>query len=199
MAARDGTKMRYAVFLALIISVAIAGCVQPEQPITEIEIPGHPQIYVFSNDIRQSILVKAESQQEMHDLFQNERRLNIVFNGTDELDNGMFRIALIDISSKIPFYFAAEGKSTAIDIYYFLAENGTQWYNSTEDRIEQPRLNGLTLWLQGPATGAVETSVTLDGKTVLLQGTSQKNVSLAADKLALIVFGINNLTDIRKT
>ena len=191
--------MKHLVFVGLLlVSVLAAGCVQQEMPITEIEIPGHPQIYAFNNDIRQSILVKAENEKEIHAIFQNERRLNIVFNGTDELDNGMFRIALIDISSKIPFYFAAEGRTTNIDIYYFLTDNGTQWYNSTNEPIAEPPLAGLTLWLKGPATGATDTSVSLQNKTVLLQGTSQKNVSLAADKLTLVVFGINNLTDIEK-
>ena len=192
--------MKYLIIAGLFLSVLIAGCTQPPQyePIREINVAGHPQVYAFGNDIRQSILVKAESEKEIHDLFQNERRLNIVFNGTDELDNGMFRIALIDISSKIPFYFAAEGRTTNIDIYYFLTDNGTQWYNSTNEPIAEPPLAGLTLWLKGPATGATDTSVSLQNKTVLLQGTSQKNVSLAADKLTLVVFGINNLTDIEK-
>ncbi len=183
----------------LLVSALAAGCVQQDTPIMEISAPGHPQIYAFNNDIRQSMLVKAENQKEIRDLFQNERHIDIVFNGTDELDNGMFRIALIDISSKIPFYFAAEGRATNIDIYYFLADNGTQWYNSTNEPIAEPPLRGLTLWLKGPATGATGTSVSLQGKTVLLQGMSQKNVSLAADKLTLVVFGINNLTDIKKT
>ncbi len=185
------------VFFALIAIVLAAGCVQQEQPITEISIPGHAQIYTFSNDIRQSILVKAENEQEIHSLFQNERHVNIVFNGTDELDNGMFRIALIDINAKIPFYFASQGKGTTIDVYYFISDNVTQWYNFRSEPIPEPELSGLTLWLRGPATGATETSITLQGKTVLLQGTSQKNLSLAADKLVLIVFGINSIADIK--
>ncbi len=192
--------MKYLVAVGLLLAVLVAGCAQPPQyePITEISIPGHQQIYAFNNDIRQSILVKAESEQEIRGLFESSRHINVVFNGTDEMDNGMFRIALIDISAKIPFYFAAQGKETAMDIYYFLTDNGTQWYDYKEDPINEPALSGLTLWLKGPATGATETSVTLQGNTVVLQGTDLRNVSLAADKLTLIVFGINNLTDIKK-
>ncbi|MBI4170158.1 MAG: hypothetical protein HY514_00550 [Candidatus Aenigmarchaeota archaeon] len=185
------------VFFALIAVVLVAGCVQQDLPITEITIPGHTQIYTFNNDIRQSILVKAESEPEIFTLFQNERHLNIVFNGTDELDNGMFRIVLIDINAKIPFYFASQGKGTTIDVYYFISDNGTQWYNFRSEPIPEPALKGLTLWLKGPATGATETSITLQDKTVLLQGTSQKNLSLAADKLVLIVFDINSISDIK--
>lgn len=190
--------MKYAILV--IALVFIAGCVQQqEQPITEISVPGHGQVYTFANDIRQSIKVRAESAQEIRDLFRSERHWNIVFNGSDEKDNGAFRVALIDITSKVPFYFAYEGKTTTIDTYYFLSENGTQWYNATAAPIAEPQLPGLTLWLKGPATGAAGTSVTLQNKTVLLQGTSQKNLSLAADRLVLIVFGIDSLDDVRQS
>ena len=108
-------------------------------------------------------------------------------------DNGMFRLALIDISAKVPFYLAYEGKSMVIDIYYFTDFGGVQWFNANNEEIEKPALGGFTLWLKGPATGATETSVTLEDKTVLLQGTSQKNLSLAADKLSLIVMGVNDI------
>jgi hypothetical protein len=179
--------------IALALLIFAAGCVQQDTEIKEIAIPGHNNIYTFNNDIRQSILVKAENPEAIRDLFLHQNRLNVVFNGTDEFDNGMFRLALIDISAKIPFYLAYEGKSMAIDMYYFTDFDGTQWFNANNEEIDKPSLEGFTLWLKGPATGATETSVTLQDKIVLLQGTSQKNMSLAADKLTLIVFGVNNL------
>jgi hypothetical protein len=188
--------MKYVILIGLFAIVAVALCVQEQAPIKEIADPGHNYIYTFNNDIRQSLLVKADNTNAIRDLFLNQSSLNVVFNGTDEYDNGMFRLALIDIMSKIPFYLANEGKSVTFSVYYFTDIGEEQWFNSTGEQIEKPSLENFTLWLKGPATGATETSVTLQGKTVYLQGTSQLNMSLAADKLTLIVFGINDMNNL---
>lgn len=190
---------RIHVIIALAAIVLIAGCVQEQKPITEISLPDHQRIYTFSNDIRQSILVKAPDEKKIHDLFQSQDRISIVFDGTDSTDNGLFRIALFDISSKLPFYLASQGRDIAIDVYYFVQDGGKQWYNFQNEPIEEPQLAGLILQLKGPATGANETSVTLENTTVTLQGASRTGISMAADKLVLVVFGIDSIDKIAGT
>jgi len=183
---------------AIAAVVLVAGCVQSDKPITEIAFEGQSRVYTFANDIRQSILVKATDEKNIHGLFQSQDRLSIVFDGTDPTDNGLFRIALFDISSKLPFYLASQGRDVAIDVYYFVQDGGKQWYNFQNEPIEEPQLAGLTLRLKGPATGASETSVMLENTTVTVQGTSRTGISMAADKLVLIAFGIDSAAQAEK-
>ena len=194
-------QMKSIVMFVLIAVIFVAGCVsQPPKPITEISIPGQNIIYAFNNDVRESILVKSGSQSEIRNLFFTENELNIVFNCTDQADNGMFRAALIDFTTKVPVYLAYQGKSLKINSFYFMDEgNGTQWYNQTGDPVPEPSFSGIVLWLKGPATGATENSVILSNNTIIIQGLNRTGLSLASDKLTLIVFGIGSIDQINVT
>jgi len=181
--------------------VFIAGCTSiKDTPITNITVPGQNIIYSFNSDIRQSILVKSDDEGAIRGLFYNESLMTFVFNGTSPTDNSMFYVAAYDTVQKIPTYLAYQGHSLQVDKYYFLdagGPDGVVWYNSTGDNITKPDMQGIVLWLKGPQTGANETSVGLAGKTITIQGMSAKNLSMAADKLALVVFGITDLSQIK--
>jgi len=177
--------MRYE--LVLLVLVFISACVQQPVPITDIRISGHgEQIYQFSYDIRESVSVKAEAEQQIRGLLINSSKLSIIFNSSAE-DNVVFQVVVFNIAAKLPTYFSYEGKLLHIDAFYY-KEDG-YLYNKSEERVEMP--SNARIMLLGPNTGAEETSVSLDGNTVILQGVTRKDIVLAGDKLALIVMGID--------
>lgn len=176
--------------LALISSVLlVSGCVQQDKEIKEIIIQGHPQIYSFSNDLREVLKVPVRNKAGMQSLFLESSSIDIVFNGTSTKDNAYFRVVLINMITKMQTYAANEGKQLLFRPYYFV---GSKWYNSTNGEIEKPEL-GATIWLKGPETGAEETSVSADESIITVQGTSYKNLTLAGDRLILVVFGIDRV------
>ena len=181
--------MKYIVFALVIISV-IAGCVQ-EKPINEISIPGQAKIYQFNSDLRSAVLVKSNDETSIRNVFYTAKNINIVFDGSSETDNAYFSAVLIDFGAKVPLYLSYDGIQIKFMSFYTL---GNDWYNATEDNITKPNFTDPVLMMKGPDTGAQGTSVNFYNNTIILQGTSYKNLTLAGDKLTLIVFGIDKNT-----
>lgn len=182
-------KAFFAVAIIFISVVFISGCTEQQAEIKEITIDGHGnQVYQFSYDIRESQKIASDDPLAISMLVANSDYMNIVFDGSDNQDNGYFQVVLINIVQKLTTYYSYEGKAfSGLPIYYYITENNTiVWYNSAQENITEPDLSGTTLWLLGPSTGANETSVRLNNNTIYIQGTSYKNLTLAGDKFALI-------------
>lgn len=171
--------------------VLVSGCAEQPQEIKEITIPGHGnQVYTFENDIREALKVPVNSETGVGILMSMYDHYTIVFDGSDMQDNAYFRVVLINLG-KIPIFYAYEGKAISFEYFYYI---GDQWYNETDGEIKKPDFSRRpTIWLKGPSTGANETSLTLENNILYLQGTSYKNLTLAGDKLTLIVFGIKSV------
>lgn len=177
--------------LMLIGVILIAGCVQEQEPVTELYVPGHGnQIYAFTNDIRESLLVKTNDPESIKDIGKSLVKLNIVFDGSNEQDNAYFRVVLVNLAAKLPTYYSYEGRLMYFDPYYFIGE---KWYNSSSEEIQMPAFSEPVLWFSGPSTGANETSLTLENNTIYLRGESYKGLTLAGDKLALLFFQIDKI------
>ncbi len=176
--------------LILLTVVAISGCTE-ERPIMEVQIPGHGnEIYAFSNDIRESLLVKTNEPEGIKAIGKSFTKMNIVFDGSNTQDNAYFSAILISILSKLPLYYSYETRLVYFDSYYFI---GDTWYNSTSEEIERPDFQDPVLWLSGPSTGANETSLILENNTIHLNGNSYNGLTLAGDKLVLLFFGVDNV------
>jgi len=177
--------------LILILVMIISGCVEESKEIKELKIPGHGNhIYQFSNDIREVLNVPVNDPIAIKKLVWQSDRLNIIFNGSSKQDNAYFQVVVINIVSKLQTFFAYEGKLLQFPVFYY--ENG-RWFNSTEDEIILPDLEGANLWLMGPDTGARDTSLFSMGDIIYLQGTDYKNLTLAGDKFALLIMGIDKI------
>jgi hypothetical protein len=177
--------------ILLITLIAIAGCTQKYQPVTEISIPGHGnEIYTFNNDIREALRVHSNDPDEIKQIASQMDRMALVFDGSDQQDNAYFNVVVTDLSAKIPVFYSYEGRLFYFVPYYYL---GDQWYNRTNDPIPKPDFDIPVLWLRGPSTGANDTSVNLVNNTVYISGTSYKNLTLAGDKFTLLVFGIDKI------
>jgi len=175
--------------LILVSFVLISGCTE-RQPVTEIVIPGHgDQVYTFAHDIYDSAKVPVNDPQGIGLLFAINNRYTIVFDGSDSQDNAYFRVVLINLG-KLPIYYAYEGRMVTFDYLYYIDD---QWYNETDGEIGTPVFENPVLWLIGPSTGAEETSLTLEDNIIYLQGTSYDNLTMAGDKLTLLVFGFDDL------
>lgn len=178
------------IFSLLIISVVlVSACVQQQQEITEIVIPGHPQVYSFSNDLREVLKVPVYGKPEIQQLFLTSDSIDIVFNGTSGQDNAYFTIVALNTVSKLQTYATNEGNALRFRTFYFVDD---KWYNSTNEVIDEPQLR-TTIWMKGPETGAVDTSVSVDGNIITIQGTSYRNLTIAGDRLVLVAFGIERI------
>lgn len=181
--------MKKFVLIMLVFTLIISGCTE-EKEIKELRIPEHGNhIYEFSNDIREALKVPVNDPIAIKKLVWQSDRLNIIFNGSSQQDNAYFQVVAINIVSKLQTFFAYEGKVLQFPAFYY--ENG-RWFNSTGE-VVLPDLEGANLWLVGPNTGAVDTSLFSIGDIIYLQGTSYKNLTLAGDKFALIVMGIDKI------
>ena len=181
--------MRKLIILVVFAVVLVAGCAQ-ELPVTEVVIPGHgSQVYTFSNDIRQSLLVNTNDPEGIKAIGRQLTIMNVVFDGSNQQDNAYFQVVLTNIVAKLPIYYSYEGRLIRFNSFYFL---DGQWYNSTNEEIERPEFNGPVLWLVGSST-ANDTSLTLTNNTIYFSGDSYKGLTLAGDKLVLLFFGIDSV------
>ncbi len=177
---------RYYAVIALLMVILVSGCTE-QKPLTEITIPGHgSQVYVFSHDIRESSKVPVNDREGIRNVFLENDEIKIVFDGSSETDNAYFRVVVINIVEKLQAYFAYEGKVLRFKSYYHI---GDIWYDG-EGEIGKPDLTNA-LWFLGPDTGAKETSLALKDSTIYLQGTSYRNLTMAGDKLALVVMNVD--------
>lgn len=182
-----------AFFLLLIL---LSGCITQEQEngeaITEIMIPGHGNIYRFSYDIRESLSIPSNDPDGIRGMVLNTTLFTIVFDGSSEEDNGYFRVALINIVSKMQTFFAYEGKLINYEVFYYDQQG---WYNSLDEKINKPAFNGTVLWFIGPNTGAEETSVNVEENIIYIQGTGYENIVKAGDRFALIFMGVERVEE----
>lgn len=169
-------------FLVLALLVFVSACVQ-QQELREITISGQGnQVYVFSYDIRESVKVKSSNETSIRSLLRTDS-INILYNGTNEQDLAYFNVALFNIREKLRTFYGYNGILLKFYPFYYTANELVNFSNAS---ISNP-----TIEISGPNTGAAETSVTLTGKTVLVQGITSRNLQLAADRLVLAVFGID--------
>ena len=184
--------MKKSLLILLVFTLIISGCVEENKEIKELRIAGHGNhIYAFSYDIRESLKIPVNDPIAIKILVWQSDRLNIIFNGSSQQDNAYFQVLAINIVSKLQTFFAYEGKLLRFPVFYY--ENG-KWFNSTEEIII-PDLKGANLWLLGPNTGASDTSLFSVNNIIYLQGTSSKNLTLAGDKFALVIMGIENVEE----
>ena len=167
----------------LAVIILISGCVQ-QQEILEITIPGQGnQVYVFSYDIQESVKIKSSNVTIIQNLLRSTDSINILYNGTNEQDLAYFNVALFNIREKLRTFYGYNGILLKFYPFYYTADSLVNFSNAS---ISNPAIE-----IMGPNTGATETSVTINNATVLVQGTTSRNLQLAADRLVLAVFNID--------
>lgn len=135
----------------------------------KITIEGVP--YEFNTNLYEVIRVPADSEDKIKSIFERSYKICIKFDNSSEEDNPIFFVSSFNIVYKTIRYYTSRGIEKKIEVCE-----------------EEPKIE-----LKGPNTGASETSIRLINNTILVQGTTPKNLEMAADKLILIIFGIKKI------
>jgi hypothetical protein len=172
-----------------------SACVQ--ENITSIKLPGQgEQVYEFSYNIKETVQIPVNNADAIKELMDNNEVYAFVFDGSDETDNGRFRVAVINIVTKLTIYYNYERypplTSDNFRAFYFINNgSGTVWYDSNDQVIQAPVFSGPVIWFKGPNTGANETSVRVNGNIIYVSGSTGRDIERAADRFVLAIFGIN--------
>ncbi|MBU5678508.1 MAG: hypothetical protein QXJ96_03020 [Candidatus Aenigmatarchaeota archaeon] len=157
----------------LILIVFFSYIISVEKPskneLKEITINGVK--YEFNTNLYEVIGVPAKNEEEIKNIFDESYKICIKFDNSSEEDNSIFFVSSFNIVYKTIRYYTSRGMEKKIEVC-----------------DEEPKIE-----LKGPNTGASETSIRLMNKTILVQGTTTKNLEMAADKLILIIFGIKEI------
>ena len=169
----------------MFLVIIIAGCTQQAE-IKNIVI-GNVE-YSFSEDVRQSIKIPVNDAPLVRNIIDENRDINVVFDCSASTEKPYISVAAYNIVSKIQNYVIYSRYTYAkFSTFCYV---GNDWYNSTDNKIEKPDFTSAVIWFKGPATGAESTSVTAYNNTILIQGTSYRNMTLAADAFSLAMLGI---------
>lgn len=169
------------VILLVLALVILSGCAQKNE-LMQLKING--ENYDFSEDIRQSIKIPVQNVSEIYSMLKNQN-IVIAFNGSSGKDNGYFAVAAYNLVFKMSKYRAQEGMPANFSSAVF--ENLTVQKDDT------------VIIFKGPNTGASENSVSLAGNIIVVQGMTYKNITLASDRLSLLMLGIWTEKDIGKS
>ena len=168
--------MKQYLMILIIGLVVSAGCISQQEPekYTYV-IKKHGIEYIFSNPIENASLIPVINETEILNEILTTTKVRMTFE-SHEVDNIAFQLAGVDTSSKLShFYVYGQGR--------FVDMGAEELINLTED----DKANATIIQLKGPNTGATDTSVYLDQNGwIIIQGTHQKNLTLAADRFALI-------------
>ncbi|GEM_PF-2193863 len=188
--------MRRVLLVLVLIVGLLSGCATKQTPITVLE-QGFDK-YIFSNDIRDALKVNANAS-EIRSVFAGQKKMNIVFNGVSPNDNGYFRVVIFNFLNKIRTYLQNNDFDIPkIEPYYYLDGESGSWFNLNNENISRPVFENPTIWLKGPNTGANETGIKRDNAVVYLTGNNAKNLTLAGERLTLLLMGIDSIDDISK-
>ncbi len=173
--------------IAVFAVIAVTGCVQQPQPITNITIDGVD--YSFTNDVREALKVPVNDRFQIQQLMIYSKNISVIFDCSIPEEKPSIAVAAHNAVSTIQNYLVSHGTFARFPVYCFVGE---QWYDATDNSTAKPVL-GTTLWFKGPKTGANETSVLAENNTIVIQGTDYKNLTLATDAFSLTVLGVSRI------
>jgi len=184
--------MNHGIITVLIIVAAVAGCVQQdEKPLDLIRIPGHPEVYRFSYDIRETAAIASNYPEDVRNALLGADSVSFVINATNETTvSGYYSKSVVNIVQKLKTYQLYSGK--ILDDYSVFVYNNQKhiWLNSTSEEAE-PTFGDAAIWFQ-PDAG--RTSVDIENGVIYVRGDSYDNMVRAADKLSLIFMNVDSAT-----
>lgn len=127
--------------------------------------------YVFNTNLYEAIRIPSSDDNKIKNIFEENNKICVKLDNSSQEDSAIFFVVSFNIVHKILTYYISNGVEKKIEVCN-----------------EKPNIE-----LRGPNTGAKETSVKLINNTILVQGTTPKNLELAGDKLILIVLGIKEI------
>lgn len=198
------TKKKTLVFFLLLISIVlVSGCVnqEPEKPKALFNITKDGVDYQFTNNIFDSMKIPINNGSEIKRFIKYASAVSVVINSTSDEIDGSYIVIIYNTVEKLKHYYIySRGKF--VDEYFYKKyrikdDKLLKWSYENNTWVESPvgidSIEWPVLYFRGHDAGAAETSVTLDesGKIIYIQGTDYRNLSLAADRFALEVLGVN--------
>lgn len=176
------TTILFFVFMIVLLS----GCVE-DKPQNSVIIDNVE--YSFVNDIKEASKVPVYYPKPIREKVLGSKNINIVFDCSHSEDRPIFSVVAFNAVTIIQTYFVySQEKIGNFSTYCYI---GDQWYNSINQPISSVPKPDLTLKFVGPFSGANETSVLFSyNNTIIIQGSSHSNVTLATDAFSLTVLGV---------
>ena len=183
--------MNHGIIAVLIIAAAVAGCVQQtKDPLMLIRIPGHPEVYAFSYDIRETANIASNGPPQIRNAVLAANSVTFAINATNEtLVSGYYSKAAINVIQKLKTYQLYSGK--IVDNYSVLVYDNQRgaWLNSTSET--NPEFGDVVIWFDADAG---RTSVDIENGVIYVRGNDYDNMVRAADKLSLIFMNVDSAT-----
>jgi hypothetical protein len=157
--------------ILIIVMVLLAGCSEKKEPITRLIVDGVE--YVFSEDVFESLKIPVYSPPNITQAM-NASHIYITFNDTNSTENSYFTVAAYNIVFKLTrqrLWELREVNFTVVPLKNLTA-------NMTP-----------VLMLVGPSEANTTSVVGFDNLTIV-RGTSFKNMTMAADRLSLLLMGV---------
>ncbi len=169
--------MRSKILLSILVIIAVsAGCigqVVPQQEVKTLQLDGVE--YTFTHDINQTIKFPIESSSVIKARLYTATEVLVVFNGNSASDNSAIAVAGYNLVEKLKtYYIYSQGR--------FVKISGSEM-NETSSSF-----TGQKILFLGPNSGADKNLIDLlpDG-TIRVEGIDYGNLTLASDRLALLV------------
>ena len=191
----------YAIFVLLAVVVALSGCTSRGAPINVLQ-QGLTK-YQFTDDIRDVLAINVSSLEQIRNGFTNPQKINIVFDGVSRNDNTYFQVAAYNLLVNLRAYYQNNnGETPKISSAYYIVDENSDWFGTGDNKTVKPDFTDPTIWLNGPNTGATETSIGIKTGTALrivyLNGVDGKGIQLSGQRMVLLVMGIDSLEDVTK-
>lgn len=180
--------MKSAVFI--IAALLTIGCVSQQEPLMFIKIPGHPETYQFSYDVRETVKIDSIAPETIRSALLNEDAVTFLINATeDSTVSGHYSVVATNIIQKLKTYQLYSGRIVNDYPVYIYDDARRVWLNATGETT--PDIRGAIIWLDALANG---TSVAIDDGMIYVKGDSYENMARAGDKLALIFMNVSEAT-----
>ncbi|MBI4018724.1 MAG: hypothetical protein HY364_00535 [Candidatus Aenigmarchaeota archaeon] len=181
--------MKY--FAILLAVLSMSGCIQAEEPLVLIRVPGHADVYRFSYDVRETVNIDSQNAHDTRNALLGAESISFVINATNETTiPGYYSKSVVNIVQKLKTYQLYSGKILNNYSVFVYDNQKHMWLNSTSGEIE-PSFGDAVIWME---SNAGRTSVDFENGIIYVRGDNYENMVRASDKLALIFMNVDSST-----
>jgi hypothetical protein len=179
----------FIIIIAALSIIFVPGLIQKEEPLQAIMVDG--QTYVFDQDIRKSLKVPMYDEDKILEILSFPPKINILVDTSNTTENAYYAKVSFNTISKLSRYYTHN--NVYMEYPFYAMENNTIFFWNRRNNTLTPlnsSIEGPVIMFKGPSL-ANETSVRLTNQTIIVQGTTQENLSMASEKLVLSLLGVS--------
>jgi hypothetical protein len=179
----------FIIIIAALSIIFVPGLIQKEEPLQAIMVDG--QTYVFDQDIRKSLKVPMYDEDKILEILSFPPKINILVDTSNTTENAYYAKVSFNTISKLSRYYTHN--NVYMEYPFYAMENNTIFFWNRRNNTLTPlngSIEGPVIMFKGPSL-ANETSVRLTNQTIVVQGTTQENLSMASEKLVLSLLGVS--------